>query len=928
MKKIALFLLLVLISLSTLTGCDKTQEVTPLLDQDTVIAAYSTQTLNVEQGFSESQKVTDEKVLINSAKFIDSFSGLPPFNNVSSIDKAWIVKKYFTQTGTSFYDKELYNKYNCDYFTKLTDIEKLAKQNINPNISMNQNDDFSSCDGSSILIPLWIKEKQAFGWKPSGGYSSISMGNVYPLETYEISGKYHIRAIDLHFSFEQDFFPDTNPKGTIFALMVDNANPNKYIEVGTFSLDEKTNKPSYNITKDLNSLKQYWYVLEPTKSNGYTLFSKQSANGIGEEKIKVTIDDNPVVFDISPIIQDDKLFIPFHQFAAEYSVKAHEIIKPNSIPLYKINGNEYCDIESALYNIGARIIYDDASNTHHIYSKTRIDKNAETVGSYLMDFVTKQKAVILYKPTLNINGEKKEFKVLSILGDGYLKIQNGKPVIVNAVERLNNFNLIPMNQSAKKNFASGKYVFGYFLDDKNHIVTDPVALSQLQTITIANWEYQVFRDGLILMDKHLVFWEKPKHFSGAALLDKWNDCIKTGYEAIEINKDVEPFLDFMESFAATVFEQTISPHTGITKLLAKATYDTVQSFAIGITVNVSMNKLTPKVRAADLVDSITNIEHDIFLSQTNRLKNIVEKTKNEYILTYEDAVVFLQGYYQLNATMKSVYISCMVYKELIPESRKSVEGALSNLVKNVAYDKVLDFSIIGAFNDYIDSEKVCSFIKDIAMGFVDSSSVDYNDDPINGFLSNMYQEIKNEKMKLNYALYNNVTDSMSYSIVSFKDGLKNLSDESNIIESTINEDIKNQKKSEELEAKIKAQAEANASNKEEYIQKLNNIEKGLADLENLYDGPTSEMVEAALETHKRWDNALNDIYGVLKKQLPANEMSLLKEKQIKWIKYRDDTAKTDSLQYRGGTLEPLEYRLSLANTTKERCYELVEIYMK
>lgn len=132
--------------------------------------------------------------------------------------------------------------------------------------------------------------------------------------------------------------------------------------------------------------------------------------------------------------------------------------------------------------------------------------------------------------------------------------------------------------------------------------------------------------------------------------------------------------------------------------------------------------------------------------------------------------------------------------------------------------------------------------------------------------------------------------------------------------------------SEELEAKIKA--EASASKKNEYIQKLNNIEEGLADLKHLYDGPTVGMVEAALETHKRWDNALNDIYGVLKKQLSANEMSLLKEKQVKWIKYRDDTAKTDSLQFKGGTLEPLEYRLSLANSTKKRCFELVEIYIK
>lgn len=39
-------------------------------------------------------------------------------------------------------------------------------------------------------------------------------------------------------------------------------------------------------------------------------------------------------------------------------------------------------------------------------------------------------------------------------------------------------------------------------------------------------------------------------------------------------------------------------------------------------------------------------------------------------------------------------------------------------------------------------------------------------------------------------------------------------------------------------------------------------------------------------------------------------------------------AETDSLEFEGGTLEGLEYRLSLAETTKNRCYELVEVYMK
>jgi len=57
-------------------------------------------------------------------------------------------------------------------------------------------------------------------------------------------------------------------------------------------------------------------------------------------------------------------------------------------------------------------------------------------------------------------------------------------------------------------------------------------------------------------------------------------------------------------------------------------------------------------------------------------------------------------------------------------------------------------------------------------------------------------------------------------------------------------------------------------------------------------------------------------------------MSSLREKQIKWIKYRDDKAKTDLLKFEGGTMESLECIMSLEETTKKRCYELVEVYMK
>jgi len=114
-----------------------------------------------------------------------------------------------------------------------------------------------------------------------------------------------------------------------------------------------------------------------------------------------------------------------------------------------------------------------------------------------------------------------------------------------------------------------------------------------------------------------------------------------------------------------------------------------------------------------------------------------------------------------------------------------------------------------------------------------------------------------------------------------------------------------------------------------YIAKLNNIEENLSDLQDLYDeGTTVSLSAAEEETYKRWDAALNEIYSALKEQLSESEMADLKDKQLDWITHRDETAKKESSAYEGGTMESLQFISTKARVTKERCYELVELYMK
>ena len=115
---------------------------------------------------------------------------------------------------------------------------------------------------------------------------------------------------------------------------------------------------------------------------------------------------------------------------------------------------------------------------------------------------------------------------------------------------------------------------------------------------------------------------------------------------------------------------------------------------------------------------------------------------------------------------------------------------------------------------------------------------------------------------------------------------------------------------------------------QQYRNKLDAIEVGLADLNHLYaNGITSQMSEAENERYTRWDNALNEIYGVLKKQLSAQDMKQLRIKQREWIKYRDHTASVNAAEFAGGSFEPVTYIGTSADLTKERCYALVNLYM-
>ncbi len=115
--------------------------------------------------------------------------------------------------------------------------------------------------------------------------------------------------------------------------------------------------------------------------------------------------------------------------------------------------------------------------------------------------------------------------------------------------------------------------------------------------------------------------------------------------------------------------------------------------------------------------------------------------------------------------------------------------------------------------------------------------------------------------------------------------------------------------------------------KDEFSLKLQDA-KNRAEALEATDSSTYALKKVENDRWEIWDNLLNEIYGVLQEQLSPEEMEQLREEQRSWLTYRDDTALEASNKYKGGTQEHLEYVAVLANVTEERCYELVQAYMK
>lgn len=87
----------------------------------------------------------------------------------------------------------------------------------------------------------------------------------------------------------------------------------------------------------------------------------------------------------------------------------------------------------------------------------------------------------------------------------------------------------------------------------------------------------------------------------------------------------------------------------------------------------------------------------------------------------------------------------------------------------------------------------------------------------------------------------------------------------------------------------------------------------------------TDMNQAAQDKFLLWDDMLNQLWRVLKKVLPEEEMKQLTNEELQWIKDKEAAALDAAAEYDGGSMYPMVYSATLANLTKERVYELAKL---
>ncbi len=128
-------------------------------------------------------------------------------------------------------------------------------------------------------------------------------------------------------------------------------------------------------------------------------------------------------------------------------------------------------------------------------------------------------------------------------------------------------------------------------------------------------------------------------------------------------------------------------------------------------------------------------------------------------------------------------------------------------------------------------------------------------------------------------------------------------------------------------AKAEASAQLTTAENSYYLNRLRELDVQVQkNRQNQSVSNNYSAKKAAENELKLWDNELNVIYGEIMERLDASQASSLVDEEREWMKERDRLAAEAAKASAGGSMESVEYTISLAESTRLRAYELIELY--
>lgn len=88
----------------------------------------------------------------------------------------------------------------------------------------------------------------------------------------------------------------------------------------------------------------------------------------------------------------------------------------------------------------------------------------------------------------------------------------------------------------------------------------------------------------------------------------------------------------------------------------------------------------------------------------------------------------------------------------------------------------------------------------------------------------------------------------------------------------------------------------------------------------------AELNAKAQELYELWDSLLNQQWAVLKKTLDAEAMRALTAEELEWIAWKEAAVEEAGADAEGGSIYPLVTNSKAAELTRDRVYELMELF--